>query len=134
MRPVALSSFAESQMPAISKSPDGADPARRASRHRLLGVVIFGLGLFLANLAARAVGAAAGPQANLLSIAARVAILLLTGAMALRQMGLANEIINLAFGLILGAAAIAFAIAFGLGGRDAAGRQLEGWIKSARSD
>ena len=35
--------------------------------------------------------------------------------------------IMLAFGLILGSAAIATAIAFGLGGRDAAGRILERW-------
>jgi hypothetical protein len=34
--------------------------------------------------------------------------------MALRQMGLANEIINLAFGLLLGAIAVAVALAFGL--------------------
>jgi hypothetical protein len=33
---------------------------------------------------------------------ARVAVLALTGAMALRRMGLANEIIQLAFGLLLG--------------------------------
>ncbi len=45
--------------------------------------------------------------------------------MALRQMGLANEIINLAFGLILGAVVVAAAIAFGIGGREVAGRALE---------
>jgi len=35
--------------------------------------------------------------------AARISILVFAGAMALRQMELANEIINLAFGLLLGA-------------------------------
>jgi hypothetical protein len=35
--------------------------------------------------------------------------------------------VMMAFGLILGAAAIATAIAFGLGGRDAAARILERW-------
>jgi len=40
-------------------------------------------------------------------------------------MGLANDIVNLAFGLILGSAAVACALAFGLGGRDAAAKLLE---------
>jgi hypothetical protein len=41
-------------------------------------------------------------------------------AIGLRFMGLADDIINLAFGLILGAIAVALALSFGLGGRDAA--------------
>jgi hypothetical protein len=39
-------------------------------------------------------------------------------------MGLADQIVMLAFGLILGSAAVATAIAFGLGGREAAARML----------
>jgi hypothetical protein len=49
-------------------------------------------------------------------------------------MGLANEIINLAFGLLLGALAVAVAIAFGLGGRDLAAKQLESWAKSLKGE
>ena len=45
--------------------------------------------------------------------------------MALRQMGLANENVDLAFGLTLGAIAVAVALAFGLGGRETAARMLE---------
>jgi uncharacterized membrane protein YedE/YeeE len=60
-------------------------------------------------------------------VAARVSILVLAGAMALRQMGLANEIITLAFGLLLGAIAVAVAIAFGIGGRDLAAETLGSW-------
>ena len=37
---------------------------------------------------------------------------------------------NLAFGLTLGAAAVAFALAFGLGGREAAGKQMEKFFDS----
>jgi ABC-type Fe3+ transport system permease subunit len=48
--------------------------------------------------------------------------------MALRQMGLANEIINIAFGVLLGAIAVAVALAFGLGARDVAGRAVERWV------
>ena len=40
-------------------------------------------------------------------------------------MGIAENIVNMAFGLTLGAAAVAFALSFGLGGREAAGKQME---------
>ncbi len=100
--------------------------------HVLLGLVIFGFGLYLANLAARVIGASQPPERALLATAARVSILVLAGAMALREMGLAEEIINLAFGLLLGAVAVAAALAFGLGGRDAAARQVERWSSGSR--
>src|SRR3954469_1668943 len=70
---------------------------------------------------------------NLLALVTRVAILLLAGAMALRQMGIANEIVNLAFGLLLGAVAVASAIAFGFGGREVAGRELEHWVDEVKT-
>jgi len=54
----------------------------------------------------------------------------LTVAMALREMGFADEIVNLAFGLLFGAVAIAAGLAFGLGGREAASNQLSDWRKS----
>jgi hypothetical protein len=59
----------------------------------------------------------------------RYAVIALAVAMGLRFMGLANEIVNLAFGLILGSAAIACALAFGLGGREAASRMLAKWME-----
>jgi len=99
----------------------------------ILGLIIFAIGLYLANLAARTVQASGAAQAGLLALAARISILVLAGAMALRQMGLANEIINLAFGLLLGAIAVAVALAFGLGGREIAARELEEWLQSVRS-
>jgi endonuclease YncB( thermonuclease family) len=40
-------------------------------------------------------------------------------------MGLARDIITLAFGLVLGAVALAVAIAFGIGGRDVAAQLLK---------
>jgi hypothetical protein len=100
----------------------------------ILGLIIFAIGLYLANLAARTVQASGAAQAGLLAMAARVSILMLAGAMALRQMGLANEIINLAFGLLLGAIAVAAALAFGLGGREIAAREVERWLQSIKSE
>jgi len=49
-------------------------------------------------------------------------------------MGLANEIVYLAFGLTLGAVAVAVALSFGLGGREAAGKQMEHWPSQARGE
>ena len=101
--------------------------------HILAGLVIFAVGLALANAVSGALTAAETSHASLLGIAARVAMLVLAGAMALRQMGLANEIINMAFGMLLGAVAIAVAIAFGIGGRDIAAAELEKWVRSLKS-
>lgn len=99
----------------------------------LVGLLVFAIGLYLASVAAQAVLASGTTQASLLALATRVSIIALAGAMALRQMDLANEIINLAFGLLLGAVAVAMALAFGLGGRDIAARELEAWLKSIKS-
>ena len=65
---------------------------------------------------------------------ARFAILGLVLAMGLRAMGLADDIVNLAFGLTLGAIAIAVALSFGLGGREAAGKQMEHWLGRLRGE
>ena len=93
----------------------------------LLGVIILAVGFYFASLAAAGIQSSGSPNANLLSTLARTAILVLAGAMALRQAGLAEDIINLAFGLLLGAVAVAVALAFGFGGRDLAARQLDKW-------
>jgi len=58
---------------------------------------------------------------------ARFAILGLVLAMGLKAMGLADNIVNLAFALTLGSIAVAVAIAFGLGGRDAAKKISDKW-------
>lgn len=102
--------------------------------HGLLGVAIFGLGLYLANLAARSIEASQAGQSRLLAMAARTAILALAAAMALGEIGVAERIISLTFGIILGALALALAIALGLGGRELAGSQLERWFGSMKSD
>lgn len=101
--------------------------------HIATGLVIFGLGIYLAQLAARAVRASSVGQASLLAGVVRAVILVFAGAMALRQMGLANEIVILAFGLLLGAIALAAALAFGLGGREVAARELESYLARLRT-
>jgi hypothetical protein len=92
----------------------------------LLGLVILAVGWWLADVAARAIERA-NPQARGMARIARFAILGLVIAMGLRAMGVADDIVNLAFGLVLGAIAVATALAFGLGGRDAAGKIAQRW-------
>ena len=95
----------------------------------LIGALVFGIGLYLANLAHSMVKSLGNPSSGVLAQAARVAILVLVGAMALQQMGVATDIVVLAFGLVLGAIAVAVALAFGLGGRDVAAEQIRQWLK-----
>lgn len=98
----------------------------------VLGIIIFGVGLYLANLAAGVIRSGKPGPTGFLATAAKVAIILLAAAMSLRQMGLADEIINTAFTLLLGAVAVAAALAFGLGSRDIAGHELNKWLQSVR--
>ncbi|MBC8873416.1 MAG: mechanosensitive ion channel [Planctomycetes bacterium] len=96
----------------------------------LVGLVIFGFGLYVAKWIADVISDSGIANASLLSNVARAAILVLAGAMGLQHMGLAPEIVNLAFGITLGAIAVASAIAFGIGGRDAAKTLVDGFVHS----
>ncbi|GAC1552221.1 MAG: mechanosensitive ion channel [Herpetosiphon sp.] len=93
----------------------------------ILAVIIFALGLYLAGLVGRALTSSGMRQSNLISQVARMFITVLASSMALRELGIANTIIDLAFGLLIGAIAVAVALAFGLGGREFAARTLETW-------
>jgi hypothetical protein len=95
----------------------------------LIGALVFGIGLYLANLAHSMIKSLGNPSSGVLAQAARAAILVFVGAMALQQMGVATDIVVLAFGLVLGAIAVAVALAFGLGGRDVAAEQIRQWLK-----
>ncbi len=96
----------------------------------LSGLVVFAIGLYLANLAFTLISSSGGSQARILAQTARVSIIALVIAMALQQIGIAPNIVNLAFGLLLGAIAVAIALAFGLGGRDIAAEEIRSWLNS----
>jgi len=100
--------------------------------HVVVGLIIFAVGLYFANLAAQTVRSSRIKQANLVATVAHVSIVILAIAMGLRQMGLANEIINSAFVILLGAVGVALALAFGLGGREAASKSLEDFLEARR--
>ncbi|UBF27262.1 mechanosensitive ion channel [Kovacikia minuta CCNUW1] len=94
----------------------------------IVGLIVFAVGLYLANLAFHLIAGSGSSQARILGQTARVAIIALVSAMALQQIGIAPNIVNLAFGLLFGAIAVAIALAFGLGGRDVAAEQLREWL------
>lgn len=91
----------------------------------VFGSVIVVVGVVMGRIVARLVGDSVG-ESGLPSIL-KYAIIALAVAIGLRFMGLANEIVHLAFGLILGSAAVACALAFGLGGRETAHQLLQKW-------
>ncbi len=96
----------------------------------LSGLVVFGVGLFLANLVFNLISSSGDRQAQILAQVARIAIIAFVSALALNQIGIASDIVNLAFGLLLGALAVALALAFGLGGRDIAKEQTRELLDS----
>lgn len=89
----------------------------------LVGGVILVIGNFLGSLAHTQLAKSNPGLANI----ARLAILGLVLAMGLKAMGLADNIVNMAFGFTLGSVAVAAALAFGLGGRDAAKHVADNW-------
>jgi small-conductance mechanosensitive channel len=76
------------------------------------------LGQFVGRLAS---GAAQGSSYSaLIGRVAKYAIIFLGASMALNQLGVSKEIVTATVSMVLGAAALAFGLAFGLGGRDRA--------------
>ncbi len=108
--------------------------------HVLAAVVVFGFALIVGNWVrarlarTRAVEAETGIGAEVVAAGPRILPELVRGTiigigafMALRELQIAPEIVNAAFMLTLGALAVATALAFGLGGREVAGRMAQSW-------
>ena len=84
----------------------------------VFGGAIIAAGFFVANLLAKMLS---GVGATII----KYATIVLFVAMGLKYMGIADSIIELGFGALVVGGAAAAALAFGLGGRDAAARQLD---------
>ena len=100
----------------------------------LLGAVILVIGFWLANVVGNVVQRGEYNSSRWLGCLVRVLIMGLVIAMGLKAMGIADSIVNLAFGLTLGSVAVAFALAFGLGGRVPAERLLSDLLDKAKSE
>jgi Na+-driven multidrug efflux pump len=91
----------------------------------LLGSVVILAGIPVSRFVANTLRRAGDPRSELVATAVQWGILVLVTAIGVREMGLGEDIIFAGFVLILGAAALAGALAFGIGGRGAAARFLE---------
>jgi hypothetical protein len=91
----------------------------------LAAVLILGVALILANIVEKVLcNLLTGPATSVLAGFAKYAIIVLSIFMALTQLGIATAIVSSAFILILGGVALAFGLAFGLGGKDFASKYL----------
>jgi Conserved TM helix len=100
----------------------------------LVALLMLALGFLIGNFVWRATLLAsvnAGlPGARLLSGALRLMVIAIAAVMALEQLGLATTAVLTAFAITFGAVMLGLAIAFGLGGRDAAKHFLEQHFKA----
>src|SRR5262245_8575883 len=102
----------------------------------LVALLVLSLGLLVSNFLWRATLLAsvnAGlPGARLLSGVLRVIVIAVGVVMALEQIGLATNVVLTAFAITFGALMLGLAIAFGLGGRDAARMLLEEQLRAKK--
>ena len=89
------------------------------------------VGMFLANFVSGIIHTAAGnaslPKPEMLAAVSRWAIIIFAGSISLRELGIATLLVTTTFNIILAGFCLALALAFGLGGRDAAAKYLNEW-------
>ena len=100
----------------------------------IAAVIILILGIVLGEFVKDLVLASAGalPGGRTLARAAKAAVIVLAVFMGLEQLGIAQDIVLVAFIAVVGAAALAAGIAFGLGGRDVAAEITRQWYERTR--
>jgi hypothetical protein len=100
----------------------------------IAAVVVLVLGILLGEFVKDLVLASAGalPGGHTLARSAKVAVILLAVFMALEQLDIAQDIVLVFFIAVVGAAALAAGIAFGLGGREIAAELSREWYERMR--
>jgi hypothetical protein len=100
-------------------------------------IIVLILAVLVGNLLSAVVRTAASnaglKHAEGLGKMALYALIFFSGAIALIQLGIGEEIVTAAFGIAFGAFALALALAFGLGGRDAAAEYLKRWLEEKKA-
>ena len=89
----------------------------------IFGAVVIAFGFFIANLLARLIGGDSGESSAAMIV--KWATIVLFVFMGLQFTGIGGMIPGTALTIIIGGLAVAFALSFGLGGRDWAARKLE---------
>ena len=79
----------------------------------------------MSGIVRTACGNANVPKPELIAGISRWAIIIFAATIAMEQLGIAPLLVGTAFNIILGGVVLALALAFGLGGKDAAARYLE---------
>jgi hypothetical protein len=102
----------------------------------IAAVVVLIIGILLGEFVKELVLASAGglPGGSNLARAAKGAIILLAVFMALEQLDIAQDIVLVFFIAVVGAAALATGLAFGLGGQDVARQITRDWYDRARAN
>ncbi|HMP76192.1 MAG TPA: mechanosensitive ion channel [Kiritimatiellia bacterium] len=117
----ALSSLGFDQLAALT------DRFVRYLPNLFVGIIILlaalSLGRFVGNVVSQASGSS--PYAGTLGTVARYAIVFLGAGMALDELGVSQQIVTVAVTAVLGGAALAIGLAFGLGGKDRAKAIIE---------
>jgi hypothetical protein len=96
--------------------------------HVLVASIVLLVGIAVANLVANLL---AGTASSAIARIARAAIVVLAAFMALDQLGIARNVVMTVFTAAVGAAAVAAAIAFGVGNRELAARYTRRWVERA---
>jgi hypothetical protein len=99
-------------------------------------IIVLILAVLVGNLLSAVVRTAASnaglKHAEGLGKMALYALIFFSGAIALIQLGIGEEIVTAAFGIALGATGLALALAFGLGGREMAAEYLRQWFEEKK--
>ncbi|MGA1979349.1 MAG: hypothetical protein ABSG99_02125 [Sedimentisphaerales bacterium] len=95
----------------------------------IAALLVLVVAMFLASLVSGIVRTAAGnaklPKPEILAGISRWAIIIFAVTIALEQLGIAPLLVSATFNIILGGIVLALALAFGLGGKDAAAKYIE---------
>ena len=98
-------------------------------------IIVIVLGLVLGEFVRALILASAGAVGGVptLAMVAKGMVIVVSVFMALQQIGVAPDIVTTAFTLILGAVALAVALAFGLGNTGLAGEVTRRWYEAGRA-
>ena len=101
----------------------------------IAAVIVLVLGILLGEFVKDLVLASAGGLHGAITLAraAKAAIILLASFMAIEQLDIAEDIVLVFFIAVVGSAALAAGIAFGLGGRDVAAQITREWFDRNRA-
>ncbi len=102
----------------------------------IAALLVLVVAMFLANFVSGIVRTAAGnanlPRPEIFAGISRWAIIIFAVTISLGELGIATLLVTTTFNIILGGVCLALALAFGLGGKDAAAKYLDELMKKMR--